>query len=211
MDEITPIPGFEDYGATRDGRIFSRKKGLWRQLALHAKGKGGDYLKVKLYTTSCDYWQVAVHELIAITFIGPKPAAPKGTHMEVNHKDFDKRHNDVDNLEWLTSQGNHEHAVRGGRYDHLRRSDEQRRATRRAQEKRKRDRQRAARGCFLPRYNPRFGERGNQAKLTNQSVAYIRALGGLGVVSLSWIGCRFGVSKNTIWKILHGVKWSRVT
>ena len=50
--EPTPIPGFADYGATPDGRIFSQKLGgKWRKLALHTKGKGGDYLKVKLYTS----------------------------------------------------------------------------------------------------------------------------------------------------------------
>ena len=43
-----------------------------------------------------------VHRLVALAFIGPSPSAGH----EVNHKDFNKQNNNVDNLEWMTSAEN---------------------------------------------------------------------------------------------------------
>lgn len=50
-----------------------------------------------------------VHRLVAQAFIPNSMNLP-----EVNHKDLNKKNNRVDNLEWVTSKGNHEHAKSNG-------------------------------------------------------------------------------------------------
>lgn len=43
------------------------------------------------------------------------PPKPEGEHIEVNHIDSNRHNNRADNLEWVTSSGNTEHAVAKGR------------------------------------------------------------------------------------------------
>jgi hypothetical protein len=54
-----------------------------------------------------------VHRLVAAAFLGepPHPTA------HVNHLDFSKDNNAVENLVWCTPKQNHRHAVDGGRMD----------------------------------------------------------------------------------------------
>jgi hypothetical protein len=53
-------------------------------------------------------WNIQyVHRLVAATFLG---LCPEGK--EVNHKDCDKQYNHIDNLEYLTSSENKQHAIR---------------------------------------------------------------------------------------------------
>jgi hypothetical protein len=48
--------------------------------------------------------------LVAETFIGPKP----GKGYEVNHKDGNKKNNNLDNLEWCTRSQNIKHSFNIG-------------------------------------------------------------------------------------------------
>lgn len=50
-----------------------------------------------------------IHSLVAHTFLGPRPPG-----MEVNHKDGDKSHNAVENLEYVTPSANVRHAILSG-------------------------------------------------------------------------------------------------
>lgn len=52
---------------------------------------------------------VAVHSLVAETFIGPRPVG-----MCINHKDANKKNNWLDNLEYITHRENLIHAVKMG-------------------------------------------------------------------------------------------------
>ncbi|MEH4266008.1 NUMOD4 motif-containing HNH endonuclease [Klebsiella aerogenes] len=99
------IPGFEGrYAITSDGRVLSKFKG-WQPL--RPGTKPGGYLFVGLYASGS---RVAVykmvHRLVAEAFI-PNPEGKP----EVNHKDGDKRNNDVSNLEWVTRSENAIHGV----------------------------------------------------------------------------------------------------
>jgi hypothetical protein len=88
-NRINTWPGREcKQRTTKDGY---RKVGLW---------KGG-----KVY-------QVKVHGLVAVAFLGPRPDG-----CEVNHKDTDKFNNAAGNLEYLTHQQNMRHAAEAGLWD----------------------------------------------------------------------------------------------
>lgn len=54
-----------------------------------------------------------VSRVIAMTFLGPSPTKES----MVNHIDGDTKNNAVDNLEWITPQGNTQHAVDTGLND----------------------------------------------------------------------------------------------
>jgi hypothetical protein len=52
----------------------------------------------------------AVHQLVAVAFLGPCPAG-----MQVNHKDLDRENARADNLEYLTPLENQRHSWANGR------------------------------------------------------------------------------------------------
>jgi hypothetical protein len=54
-----------------------------------------------------------VHSLVAEAFI-PKPETNE--ELEVNHKNFDRQDNRVENLEWVTPERNKKHAAEHGRH-----------------------------------------------------------------------------------------------
>jgi hypothetical protein len=214
MPEIVLIPGFPDYGATRDGRIFSKKRGQWRELRLHSKGKGGNYLKVKLYDSHGGYEQIAVHKLIASTFIGPEPepqGADRPDRIVVNHKDFQTTKNEVSNLEWLTEKENIAHAVAGGRIGKPYLSEEER-----AESKRRTN----LRGRIIAKAPSRVAERiakrkpmrrgieFSNHKLKEDDVRTIRSL--WPSRSLRALARTFGISVHTAHRIVRGKKWRHV-
>lgn len=96
------VPGFESaYSVNEIGEVWSvaRKKKMKQRHPF-----GTDYLTVS-FERSSRY----VHDLIAATFIGPRPAG-----MNVNHKDGIKGNNRPSNLEYVTKSENMKHAFRIG-------------------------------------------------------------------------------------------------
>jgi hypothetical protein len=96
---MRPIPEYENYYATRKGKIYSQysKKYLKKTLL-------GSYDSVCLYKNGTGK-TLTVHRLVATVYL-PKP----NNLPYVNHKDGNKRNNRVDNLEWSTSIDNASHA-----------------------------------------------------------------------------------------------------
>jgi hypothetical protein len=76
------------------------------------KRKGPPYYAVGL-TKDGKLKNKKVAQLVATAFLGPRP---KG--LEINHKDTDKKHNAADNLEYVTSARNKQHAWEAGIYWH---------------------------------------------------------------------------------------------
>lgn len=97
MKVFKPIPGYEGYMATEDGRIWSCKRDKFLCPARHKRG----YLQV--HTT---YGVAKVHRLIALAFI-PNPS----NFPCINHKDEDKENNRADNLEWCTVSYNNAYGI----------------------------------------------------------------------------------------------------
>lgn len=52
----------------------------------------------------------AVHRMVALTFI-----ATENKNLWINHKDFNRSNNHVDNLEWCTAKHNYSHSREAGR------------------------------------------------------------------------------------------------
>lgn len=108
--EMKFIPGYEGlYSATKDGRVYrhetEKKKG-----GFICTDRATAYIRIRLVKNGIEKWE-AVHRLIALTFLENPENKP-----QVNHKNFKKHDNSVDNLEWLTWKENWEHARNHGKY-----------------------------------------------------------------------------------------------
>lgn len=113
MATFVKIPGFEEYGCSESGVIFSLSKraGHYKvdrlRVMKSAKNKGG-YLHVGLRKDG-KHFGFTVHRLVALVWIGPKPDGK-----EVNHKDGNKLNNYWGNLEYVTHAENIRHAWEAG-------------------------------------------------------------------------------------------------
>jgi hypothetical protein len=90
------INGYEEYFIDEYGNVYSQKS---RKYINQQKGKDGYY-----YVQLCKNGirkRIAVHRLVAMTFI----ENPESLTM-VNHKDENRENNDVNNLEWCTEKYN---------------------------------------------------------------------------------------------------------
>ena len=108
-DDVRDVPGYPNYGVTKDGRIWTnarpRVRGGWMKLSVHSGGY--------LFTMGrIDGKQVALysHQLVALAWIGPRPDG-----MHVCHWDGDPQNNNVENLRYDTPSGNAMDTIRHGR------------------------------------------------------------------------------------------------
>jgi len=99
------IPGYDQYFALKDGRIYSKKSNRFLKIRYDKKGYG------RLDLTNNKTKTFYVHRLIAKTFL-PNPC----DFPVVNHKDNNSQNNNVDNLEWCTVSHNTSHAVKIGAF-----------------------------------------------------------------------------------------------
>lgn len=87
------LPGYKIY---KDGRIYNMKMRRFKNWQLNTTGYYRiDHGKSKYY----------VHRVVAEAFLEKTPS-----QTQVNHKDFNRANNHVDNLEWCTSSENNQHA-----------------------------------------------------------------------------------------------------
>jgi hypothetical protein len=118
MERWLPVPGFEGmYEVSDMGRVRSWKR--WgvdgaRILKPHPDGDG--YLKVALHRDSKRF-DVAIHRLVPLAFIGPPPQGH-----EVRHLDGDPANNHLSNLRYGTQFENAQDRVAHGRDAHARRA-----------------------------------------------------------------------------------------
>jgi len=89
------IPNFENYAATKDGRIWSKKSEKWLK-----PQRWGNYLRVSLFRKKKVY-QVSVHRIILETFVGKCPK-----NMGCRHINNNPRDNRISNLRWGTQKEN---------------------------------------------------------------------------------------------------------
>lgn len=108
-EEWRDIPGYEGiYQVSNLGKVRSLTRKVWnytkpgRILKPHKKPNG--YFYVGLRNGNMSEKHAYIHRIVAMVFIPNPDNLP-----EVNHKNFDKSDNRVENLEWTTSQGNKAH------------------------------------------------------------------------------------------------------
>lgn len=90
------IPGYPDYYATKDGRVYSTITSKYLAPAL-ASGRP----KVVLRYAKGKYRNVMVHVAVCEAFHGPRP-----DRLEVSHLDGNMLNNHADNLRWESRSDN---------------------------------------------------------------------------------------------------------
>ncbi len=102
---LKPIPGYDKYYASEDGRIFSSQRG--DKIQMKGNFVGGYFsvpvIKQKGKKRITDARKI--HRLVAFAWIPNPLNLPM-----VNHKDGNKINNKVSNLEWSTASDNTKHA-----------------------------------------------------------------------------------------------------
>ena len=93
------LTGYPNYIITKDGKIYNSQRNKFLALA---KNEGG-YMFIGL-SDGKKRTTFSVHRLVAILFLGNPNSLP-----EVNHIDFNKTNNNVENLEWITRSDNMKH------------------------------------------------------------------------------------------------------
>lgn len=94
------IIGYEGlYAVTSCGRVWSYRS----QKFLSAGKSGSGYWMVSLYKNG-ERKQYLIHRLVAEAYL-PNP----NNLLQVNHKDCNTEHNHINNLEWCSSQYNHDY------------------------------------------------------------------------------------------------------
>jgi len=107
MEQFKDIAGYEGlYQVSNTGKIKSTV-GRFRDVDnLRQTSNGLGYNTVTLCKDGKRSTR-NTHRLVATAFLGESP-------LQVNHKDGDKKNNNVDNLEWVTAKENIRHAIDKG-------------------------------------------------------------------------------------------------
>lgn len=118
------IPGYEGfYKITKTGKVFSCERAVvsnskilgkhirhYKSVCLKPSTKKVGYKYVILCKNE-KKCSVSIHRLVALTYI-PNPLNLR----EVNHKDGNKKNNNVKNLEWCSAEQNNQHAIDNNLY-----------------------------------------------------------------------------------------------
>lgn len=112
---MTPVPGAPGYYATPDGRVLSTwvcgqagRPHAREPKALTLLPIGNGYLSVSMKINGVNAKRY-LHAVIALTFIGPRPAGE-----QVRHLDGNKHNNCVANLAYGTARDNTDDSLRLG-------------------------------------------------------------------------------------------------
>ena len=104
VPEGKTMTGYPNYIITNDGKVYNSQR---NKFLVPAKGENG-YMYVGL-SDGQDRKSFSAHRLVALLFIDNP-----NNYSEVNHKDFDKTNNNVDNLEWISRSDNMKHNFNKG-------------------------------------------------------------------------------------------------
>jgi hypothetical protein len=156
------------YFASNLGRLASnRYRGHDRLGIIKPALDGSGYYRTVFFVGG-KYRTVKVHRVIAQTWLSSQPMTPADT---VNHKNFVRDDNRVENLEIMSMQDNIRHAWEGGKYGRS------------------------------------IGSINGNSKLTEETVAKIRAEYVPYVTLQRELAAKYGVGRNTVMRVLNGKSW----
>lgn len=104
QEEWKPVVGFPQYEVSSRGSVRNRQ----RRKLLKSHCNHGGYPMVCIYNDGVGV-TTAVHRIVALAHLGLRPDG-----LTINHKDGNKLNNNVENLEYVTSRANREHAIEHG-------------------------------------------------------------------------------------------------
>ena len=105
---LKTIPGFPDYAITKEGSVWSKRRGIW----LKPQNGSSGYKFVVLSVNGRKDTRL-IHRLILETYIGFCPQRKESRHL-----DGDKQNNRLGNLCWGTPQENQADKIRHGTATH---------------------------------------------------------------------------------------------
>lgn len=108
------IPENPNYYCTEDGRVWSRRKGIFLKPSNHVLG----YLFIGKFIVKGKKKFCLLHQIVAHTWLDNSKNLP-----ELNHKDANKHNNHYTNLEWTDRKGNMQHAWNSGLMENSRNCD----------------------------------------------------------------------------------------
>lgn len=88
---------------------YGRLKSLYKGVKIIRPGNVNGYMSVVLHDNTVRKTRT-IHRLVGIYFIPNPDNLP-----QINHKDFNRSNNHVDNLEWCTNRYNVNHSISAGR------------------------------------------------------------------------------------------------
>lgn len=94
QEELKEIPGYPSYFVTKTGKVYTNKRNKLKELAYYRK-KG--YLFVKMNNEFGIRKFIGVHRAVALTYIPTSDSS-----QEINHKNFIRDDNRLENLEWVS-------------------------------------------------------------------------------------------------------------
>jgi hypothetical protein len=181
MERWLPVPGYENYEVSDEGRARSlphtvEKTSRWggkvvhhipgKLLKLHAGNGQGSHNSITLCRNG-KAKRFLVHRLVLTAFVGPPPTGES----EACHQNGDDKNNRLDNLRWDNRQGNM--------------SD-------------------------MARHGSKKGVRHHGAKLTDETVIAIRRAHAAGA-GVSELARQHKVTHTTIGRVVHGRGWLHLT
>ncbi len=112
-EEWRTIPIVQGYSASTLGRVRNDSTGyILKPSNQRADGSSYQVVALAFLYGSAGRKQYLVHQLVALTFLGPAPENLE--RPQVNHRDGNKWHNCLLNLEWVSHAGNAKHAWETG-------------------------------------------------------------------------------------------------
>ncbi len=184
-DEVwKPVVGWEaEYAVSNKGRVKSVRRSTNTKpgMIIRQRGAGGRkkrYAAVTLYRANSgapERKTAYVHRLVLEAFCGVDPE-----RSEVNHKDGDRRNNNLNNLEWVTRAENIRHCMNVlGTHS-------------------------------PPPPNTMRGEESPVSKLTTDDVRTIRRLYESGAASMAQLTKQYPVCRAQIGRIIRRERWAHV-
>ena len=105
MEEFKEIQDFPNYQISNYGNVFSKN----RNKILSPCDDSHGYLMVHLWKNNRQYVK-KIHRLVAETFL-----ENPNNFQDVNHKDENKKNNNISNLEWISRKDNLNYGTRNQR------------------------------------------------------------------------------------------------